>query len=180
MKAIEEIGAEPILRYSLFVPLQIIFGILYFPPVKALFLKLLGAKVKKNSIIMNVKFFNWHYSGPSGFKVGEDCFIGDETLIDLYDGVILENQVTISPRTTILTHINVGYHDHPLQKYFPKSSKPVAIKRGSFIGAGSIILPGITIGEKSFVAAGSVVTKNVTGGSLVAGVPAKFIRKIGK
>lgn len=180
MKAIEEVGLKPILRYTLFVPLQIVYGLLYLPPIRALFLRLLGAKVNKNSIIMNVKFFNWHCGGPSGFKVGEECFIGDETLIDLYDKVTLGNRVTISPRTTILTHTNVGYRDHPLQKYFPKSSKPVVIKRGSFIGAGSIILPGVTIGEKSFIAAGSVVVKNVISSSLVAGVPAKFIRKIGK
>lgn len=57
-------------------------------------------------------------------------------------------------------------------------SAPVRIKKGAFIGAHSIILKGVTIGEKSIVGAGSIVTKNVPDGEIWAGNPAKFIKKI--
>lgn len=57
-------------------------------------------------------------------------------------------------------------------------SMPVRIKKGAFIGAHSIILKGVTIGEKSIIGAGSVVTKNVPDGEIWAGNPAKFIRRI--
>ena len=124
------------------------------------------------------EFSNFYHKGFPGLKIGRDCFLGDEVLIDLYDEVEIENQVTIAQRVTLLTHINVGYKDHPLQKYFPKKSQPIKINSGSFIGAGSIILPGVTIGEESFVAAGSVVTEDVPNNTLVAGVPAKPVRKI--
>ena len=183
MKAIEEIGVAKILRFIFFSFVLSIYHlfidhIFNLPPIRKYFLILLGAKVGKDSILMSVKFFNWHYGGPGVLKIGTECFIGDETLIDLYDQVQLEDQVTIAQRVTVLTHQNVGYKDHPLQSYFPKFSKPVVFKSGSVIGAGSIILPGVIVGRESFVAAGSVVTKDVPARTLVGGVPAKIIRKI--
>ena len=96
----------------------------------------------------------------------------------MYDSVTLEDQVTIAQNVAILTHMNVGYINHPLQKYFPKFSKGVIFKKSCVIGASSTILPGVIIGEKSFVAAGSVVTKDIPQNTLVAGVPAKKVRKI--
>lgn len=57
-------------------------------------------------------------------------------------------------------------------------SKPVVIKKDAFIGAHSIILKGVTIGEKSIIAAGSVVTKSVPNEEVWGGNPAKFIKKI--
>lgn len=57
-------------------------------------------------------------------------------------------------------------------------SLPVTIKNGAFNGAHSIILKGVTIGEKSIVGAGSVVTKSIPDGEIWAGNPAKFIRRI--
>lgn len=183
MKAIEEIGIRKASRFLAYSLLQVIYHrivnhFLFFSPVRKFFLQLLGAKIGKNAIIMDVKFFNWHHMGPKGLKIGKDCFIGDETLIDLYDQVVLEDQVTIAQRVTVLTHTNVGYSNHPLQKFFPKRAKPVIFKSGSVAGAAATILPGVTIGQESFVAAGSVVTKNIPAYSLVAGVPAKVIRKI--
>jgi len=56
--------------------------------------------------------------------------------------------------------------------------RPIRIGRGAWIGAGSIILPGVTIGERRVVGAGSVVTRDVPQLSVVAGNPAPFIRQI--
>ncbi len=178
-----EIGISAGLKFLFYIYVEsiylIITGYIFpLPPVRKLFLTLLGANIGKDSVIMNIKFFNWHRKGISGFKIGSECFIADETLFDLYDNISLEDSVTLAPRVLILTHTNVGYSNHPLQKSFPKSSAPVTIKSGSFIGAGSIILPGVTIGKQSFVAAGSVVTKDVPDGSLFGGVPAKLLRKL--
>ena len=50
--------------------------------------------------------------------------------------------------------------------------------KGASIGAGSVILPGITIGENAFIAAGSVVTKDVPAGELWMGNPARFYRVV--
>ena len=183
MKEIEELGLRKSFRFLVYSFLQIIYHnlidhFLFIPQARKLFLQILGAKIGNNSIIMDVKFFNWHHTGPKGISIGNECYIGDESLIDLYSKVTLEDQVTLAQRIIVLTHLNVGYKSHPLQKFFPKMSKPVIIKSGSVIGAGATILPGVTIGKKSFVAAGSVVTGDVPDNTLVAGVPAKKVRKI--
>lgn len=175
---IREVGFAKILTFLLYSLVTLVYPFLFLPPLRKLFLQILGAKIGEDTVIMNVMFFNWHHLGPKGLTIGKDCFIGDEVLIDLYDAVKLENQVTIAQRVTILTHLNVGYKDHPLQKYFPKSSKPIVVKKGSVIGAASTVLPGVVIGQGSFVAAGSVVTKSIPNRVLAAGVPVKVIRKI--
>ena len=180
MKTTSEIGLKKTIKFLVFCVLEIFYKFCFLPPLRKIFLFVLGAKIGRDTNLMSLKFFNWHHTGPKGLNIGSECFIGDDTLIDLYDRVVLENQVTIAQRVTILTHLNVGYANHPLQKYFPKESKPVIIKEGSVVSASSTILPGITIGEHSFVAAGSVVTKDVPGNTLVAGVPAKVIRRLSK
>lgn len=178
MKAIKEIGLKKTIEFAFYSIIQPFFLLAFVPPLRVVLLTIMGARIDPESILMNVKFFNLHRTGFRGLSIGKECFIGDETLIDLSDRVILENQVTIAQRVTILTHVNVGYSDHPLQASFPKKSRPVIFKKGSVVGAASVILPGVTIGENSFVAAGSVVTKNVGSGTLVAGVPAKAVRSI--
>ena len=178
MQAIKEVGLKKAFKFLLFSFFQLFYRILPLPQLRKLYLYLGGAKIGHDSIIMDVRFFNWHHQGLSGLNLGRQCFIGDEALIDLYNRVILEDSVTIAQRVTILTHMNVGYKDHPLQKYFPRVSLPVFLKKGCVVGACATILPGVTIGENSMVAAGSVVTKDVPPKSLVAGVPAKLVRKL--
>lgn len=182
MKALEEIGLKKVFRFIIYGLLQTIYQLLinqicFFPQGRKWFLVLLGAKIGGNSIIMNARFCNWHHRGPRGLAIGTACFIGDDTLMDLYDEIILEDHVTLAQRVTVLTHCNVGYKDHPLQAYFPKMARPVVFKSGCFIGAAATILPGVTIGQRSFVSAGSVVTRDVPPETLVGGVPAKPIRK---
>ena len=57
-------------------------------------------------------------------------------------------------------------------------SAPININNNVFVGAGSIILKGVTIGEKSIIAAGSVVSRSVPAGEIWGGAPVKFIKKI--
>lgn len=178
MKALNEIGLAKSAKFVSYTLLECIYRATLFPQLRTLFLSLLGAKIGTDSIILKVNFFNWHHTGPKGLTVGKECFIGDDTLVDLYDRVTLRDQVTIAQRVTILTHLNVGYKNHPLQKSFPKRTQPVIFESGCVIGASSTILPGVTIGTNSFVAAGSVVTKDVLANQVVAGVPAKVIKKV--
>jgi maltose O-acetyltransferase len=89
---------------------------------------------------------------------------------------VLADKVTVAERVTVLTHTNVGYRDHPLQKRFPAMEKPVSFGSGSFVGACATILPGVRIGECAFVAAGSLLTKDAPSHCLVGGVPARVLR----
>lgn len=54
----------------------------------------------------------------------------------------------------------------------------IHIKKNAWIGAGAIILPGVTIGENSIVAAGAVVSTSVPDNTIVGGIPAKMIKEI--
>ncbi|NBS07295.1 MAG: hypothetical protein EBS69_07880, partial [Verrucomicrobia bacterium] len=61
---------------------------------------------------------------------------------------------------------------------YSKNSKPVKIGRGCFIGARSIILKGVTLGDRVITGAGSVVTKDIPAYSIAVGNPARIVRTI--
>ena len=178
MKAVDEIGWRRAARFGLLTLAMVPYRLALFPPLRATWLRLLGARIGRRAILHDVRFFNLYRRGLPGLEVGDDCFLGDECLLDLADGIRLEDQVTLAERVLILTHTNVGYRDHPLQSRFPAMAAPVVIGQGSFIGAQVVILPGLAVGKGSFVAAGSVVTEDVPSGTLVAGVPARRVRSL--
>lgn len=108
--------------------------------------------------------------------IENDVIIGNNVTIksgvQLWDGLRIEDFVFIGPNVTF---INDNY---PRSKYFPKEFLKTIIKKGASVGAGSVILGGIIIGENSMIGAGSVVTKNIPDNELWLGNPARFIRKI--
>ena len=179
MKALAEIGWARAARFGFFTLAMVPYRLALFPQLRAPWLRLLGARIGRRSVLHDVRFFNLYRRGLAGLEIGEECFVGDECLLDLAEGVRLERQVTLAERVLILTHTNVGYHDHPLQAGFPAMAAPVVIERGSVLGANGTILPGLRVGEQSFVAAGSVGTADVPPRTLVAGVPARPVRTIG-
>jgi acetyltransferase-like isoleucine patch superfamily enzyme len=178
VKALRQIGWERAARFGFYTLALLPYRLALFPQVRAAWLRLLGARIGPRAILHDVRFFNLYRRGLAGLDVGAECFLGDECLLDLAEGIRLEPQVTLAERVLILTHTNVGYHDHPLQALFPASTAPVVLERGCFVGAAVTILPGLTIGRESFVAAGSVVTESVPPRTLVAGVPARRVREI--
>ena len=178
VKALDEIGWRRALRFGFFTAAMVPYRMLLVPQLRAPWLRLLGARVGARAILHDVRFFNLYRRGLAGLEIGDECFLGDECLLDLAEGVRLEAQVTLAERVLVLTHTNVGYADHPLQARFPASAAPVVIERGSFVGANVTLLPGVRIGAGSFVAAGSVVTEDVPKATLVAGVPARVVRPI--
>jgi acetyltransferase-like isoleucine patch superfamily enzyme len=179
MKAFAEIGAARAARFLFFTLALAPYRLALFPPVRRLWLRLLGARIGARAVLHDVRFFNLYRRGLGGLDIGADCFLGDECLFDLAEEIVLERQVTLAERVVILTHMNVGYADHPLQRHFPAMAKGVRIREGSFIGANVTVLAGRTLGPRAFVAAGSVVTEDVPADTLVAGVPARVIRRLG-
>jgi acetyltransferase-like isoleucine patch superfamily enzyme len=179
MKAAQEIGWARMARFGAMTLLMLPYKAALVPPLRVFWLRLYGARLGRRVVLHDVRFFNLYRRGLGGLRIGDDCFLGDECLLDLAEGIELQDQVTLAERVLILTHTNVGYHDHPLQRHFPASAAPVVVERGSFLGAQSLILPGVRIGAQAFVAAGSVVTKDVPPATLVAGVPAKPVRGLG-
>jgi acetyltransferase-like isoleucine patch superfamily enzyme len=107
-------------------------------------------------------------------RIGKNVFINhDCTFLDM-GSITIEDDVMIGPKVCITTE---GHPINP-QEREQLQVKPVVIKRNAWIGAGAIILHGVTIGENSVVAAGAVVSKDVPANIVVGGVPAKVIKTI--
>jgi len=179
VKALAEIGFGRAVRFGLMTLAMIPYRLALVPQLRSPWLRLLGARIGPGAILHDVRFFNLYRRGLGGLSIGKDCFVGDECLIDLAEAVSFEDQVTLAERVLVLTHTNVGYRDHPLQRHFPAMTAPVVVEAGSFVGAGVTLLPGVRVGRGSFVAAGSVVTGDVPPATLVAGVPARAVRSLG-
>ncbi len=112
-----------------------------------------------------------------GIKIGKNVYIGYDVIFDrIYpEQIIIEDYVEIGDRTIISAHQRGSMI---LRDKYKREIKPVTIKKGAWIMPGVIITPGVTIGEMSVIATGAVVNKDVPDLHLVAGVPAKVIKKL--
>lgn len=176
MRALREIGFAKALRFGWSTLALGVYGWLGVPQLRAPFLRLLGASVGPDAIVHGTRFFNAYRLGFPGLTVGRCAFIGDDCLLDLADRITLDEHATLAERVVVLTHTNVGYADHPLQRHFPASSAPVRFGRGCFVGANATVLPGVEVGECAVIAAGAVVTSDVAPWHVVGGVPARVLR----
>jgi len=113
-----------------------------------------------------------------GARVGRNCKVSSHTFI--CEGVTVEDEVFIGHNVNF---INDKYPratraaDGALQTGDDWEVVPTLVRRGASIGTGAIILAGVQIGERAIVGAGAVVTKDVPSGAIVAGNPARIIRK---
>jgi|SRR5665647_255045 len=108
----------------------------------------------------------------NGLVVGDNFNINYGVIIDPSHEWHIEigNDVTLAPRVHILAH-------DASTKYYLNFTRIGKVKIGNrvFVGAGSIILPGVTIGDDVVIAAGSIVSRDIPGGCVAAGVPARII-----
>ncbi len=107
--------------------------------------------------------------------IENDVHIGNNVTVKcgvyLWDGIIIEDSVQVGPNVTFTND------KYPRAKSAFELQR-IRIKKNASIGAGSIILGGVTIGENALIGAGSLVTKDVPANELWLGNPARFIRKI--
>ena len=110
--------------------------------------------------------------------IGKNCKISSHTFI--CEGVTIEDDVFIGHGVTFVndSYPRATAPDGKLQTEAHWTVEPTLVQKGASIGSGSTILAKVTVGENAIVGAGSVVTKSVPPGSIVAGNPAKVLRKI--
>ncbi len=113
-------------------------------------------------------------------SVGNDVFIGPGAIFRASESSItIGNKVMFGPRVTIMggdhNFSHIGRYMFDVKDKAPGDDLPVVIEDDVWVGAGAIILKGVTIGRGAVVAAGAVVNKDVAPYSIVGGVPAKKI-----
>ena len=142
----------------------------------------------------NVKIFD--FVNLYGCEIGDDSKIG--TFVEIQKGATIGRNVKISTHTficegvTIEDDVFIGHNVSFINDKYPRSTNPAGslqteadwkvvptlVKRGASIGTSATILCGVTIGERAIVGAGSLVTKDVPPDTVVAGNPARSMRKL--
>ncbi|MFQ5651309.1 MAG: acyltransferase [bacterium] len=115
-----------------------------------------------------------------GVKVGKRCKISSHTFI--CEGVTIEDEVFVGHNVTFINDLypRATTGDGALQTDEDWVCEPTRVKRGAAIGSSATILCGVTIGENAVVGAGAVVTKDVAPDMVVAGNPARELRRLTK
>lgn len=133
--------------------------------------EIIGSPIDKSTTVFAPFYTNF----GRFITIGKNVFINHACSFLDMGGIVIEDDVLIGPKVNLITE------NHPIDPADRKSliANPIVIKRNAWIGAAATVLPGVTIGENSVVAAGSVVSKDVPDNTIVAGVPAKIVRKIG-
>jgi len=142
----------------------------------------------------NVKIYD--FVNLYGCEIGDDSKVG--TFVEIQKNAKVGKNVKISTHTficegvTIEDNVFVGHNVTFINDKYPRATAesgglqteadwkviPTFVKKGASIGSSATILCGVTIGKNAIVGAGSVVTKDVPDNTIVAGVPAKIIKKL--
>ena len=138
-------------------------------------LRELVAEVGENCMIEPPFHANW---GGANLHLGNNVYANmGLTLVDDAD-IFIEDDVMIGPNVTICTAA------HPVSPRLRAKglqyNKPVRICAGAWLGAGCVVLPGVTVGAGSVIGAGSVVTHDVPAGVVAVGSPCRVLREIGE
>ena len=138
-------------------------------------LKKLFAEVGENCYIESPYFANWgghHVHLGSNIYANAGLKLVDDTHIYIGDNTMLGPNVTIA---------TAGHPIDPtLRARGLQYNLPVRIGRNCWLGAGVIVMPGITIGDNTVIGAGSVVTKDIPSGVVAVGNPCKVLREVGE
>lgn len=109
---------------------------------------------------------------PHMVSIGKNVVVMPGCLMMSAGGITIEDGAMIAANVQLISN------NHDLYERQVITCKPVHIGKNAWIGAGATILPGVTIGNNAVVGAASVVTKDVQADTIVAGNPAKFIKRI--
>jgi acetyltransferase-like isoleucine patch superfamily enzyme len=144
------------------------------------------ALVESDTIGSGTRIWAFAHVMP-GAVIGADCNLCDHTYVEgdviigdrvtiksgvyLWDGLRVQDDVFIGPQATFT-------NDRLPRSKQPFEHQVTTLRRGASIGAGAVILPGVTVGERAMVGAGAVVTKDVPDDVVVVGNPARVVRTI--
>ena len=116
-----------------------------------------------------------------GYVIGEQVYIGEDLIIidDLGESQFnlrIDDRASVAPRVTFVLHTQPN--ESRIAPYVNSHKGSITLEPDVWIGTGSVILPGVTIGEGAVVGANSVVTRSVPPYTVVGGIPAKKIKDV--
>lgn len=129
---------------------------------------------------------------PFHCNLGKNIFLGSDVIVGINCTFVDDRTITIGSRVLIASDVQICTASHPVlpqerladgwrekgTTFFRTWAKPVVIKDGVWIGAKTVILPGVTIGENAVIGAGSVVNKDVPANCVAVGNPCRVIRRL--
>jgi acetyltransferase-like isoleucine patch superfamily enzyme len=141
-----------------------------------------GIHVGERTIVMHgavLHVYNFREIPHSGIWIGEDCLIGEYSVIRGQGGVKIGNRVYTSPFSQILA-VNHVFVD-PLIPFTKQgiTAEGIVIEDDVWVGASAVITDGVHVGRGAVIAAGAVVTSDVPAYTVVGGVPARVIQEFG-
>ena len=142
---------------------------------RAELLKKMFADIGENCYIEPPLHANW---GGHHVHLGDNVYANfGLTLVDDTD-IWIGDSCMFGPNVVLAT---AGHPIHPaLRREVYQYNLPIRIGNNVWIGAGAVVLPGVTIGDNSVIGAGSVVTKDIPAGVVAVGNPCRVIREIGE
>ena len=138
-----------------------------FMGIKRALLRAFGAKIGKGLVIKN----NVVIKSPWNLVVGNDCWLGENCRIDNLDKVVIGNNVCISQGALLLT----GNHDYTVSS-MPYRNAAIHVEDGAWIGAKTVVCPGVTVHRNAILTVGSVATRDMEESGIYQGNPAIKIR----
>lgn len=146
------------------------------PRVRTELLRLVGLQIGRRTLLMSTFRLLGGRHASGNLMIGSDCFINAECLFDATAPISLGDHVAFGHGVLVTTsHHEFG---HPRRRSGELHPRPVRIGHGAWLGSRVTVLPGVEIGEGAVVAAGAVVAGNVEPHTLVAGVPAREVRRL--
>lgn len=119
-----------------------------------------------------------------GAKVGKDVFVGDHVLVDENHAnlIIIDDHAHVTGKTVLLCHKRDldNYYVGDDYARLPYKYGKIHLCKGCSTGTGTLIMPGVTIGEGAIIGAGSLVVKDIPAWTIAVGRPAKVVREIKK
>jgi putative colanic acid biosynthesis acetyltransferase WcaF len=159
-----------IIKISIWYYINILFFInplLPFSGLKVAMLKLFGARIGNGVVIkpgVNIKY-------PWKLNIGDHCWIGEKVWIDNLGEVKIGNNVCLSQGVMLLC----GNHNYK-KSGFDLIVKDISLEDGTWVGAQSVVCPGVTMKSHSILAVGSIATRDLDAYSIYQGNPAKKVR----